>query len=113
MLSLSPRPLLFAVGSRRPKRRSAATSPRSTVITSSAFAVRDYLKSDEHIEDIARRILGLVRPGETLVVVSGAPLRGESSTAAATAEPFAQHTPGAECRVLKRPLRQAAGHAHP
>ena len=72
MLSLSPRPLLFAVGSRRPKRRSAATSPRSTVITSSAFAVRDYLKSDEHIEDIARRILGLVRPGETLVVVSGA-----------------------------------------
>jgi cell division protein FtsB len=34
-------------------------------------ATRDYLKSDEYIEYIARRVLGLVRPGETLVVVSG------------------------------------------
>jgi cell division protein FtsB len=34
-------------------------------------ALRDYLKSDEYVEEIARRILGLVRPGETLVVVSG------------------------------------------
>ena len=34
-------------------------------------AVRDYLRSDEYIEDVARRTLGLVRPGETLVVVSG------------------------------------------
>ena len=33
-------------------------------------AVRDYLQSDEYVEDIARRILGLVRPGETLVIVS-------------------------------------------
>ena len=33
-------------------------------------AVRDYLQSDEYIELVARRILGLVRPGETLVVVS-------------------------------------------
>ena len=33
-------------------------------------AVRDYLKSDEYIEDVARRVLGLVHPGETLVVVS-------------------------------------------
>ena len=33
-------------------------------------AVRDYLKSDEYIDDIARRVLGLVRPGETLVIVS-------------------------------------------
>ena len=33
--------------------------------------VRDYLKSDEYVEDVARRILGLVRPGETLVIVSG------------------------------------------
>ena len=33
-------------------------------------AVRDYLKSDEYIEYNARRVLGLVRPGETLVVVS-------------------------------------------
>jgi cell division protein FtsB len=34
-------------------------------------AVRDYLKSDEYVEYVARSVLGLVRPGETLVVVSG------------------------------------------
>ncbi|HYM14474.1 MAG TPA: septum formation initiator family protein [Dehalococcoidia bacterium] len=34
-------------------------------------AVRDYLKSDEYVEDVARRTLGLVKPGETLVIVSG------------------------------------------
>ena len=33
--------------------------------------IRDYLESDEYIEDVARRTLGLVKPGETLVVVSG------------------------------------------
>ena len=32
--------------------------------------IRDYLKTDEYIEGVARRVLGLVRPGETLVVVS-------------------------------------------
>lgn len=34
-------------------------------------AVRDYLASDEYVEDVARRVLGLVRPGETLVIVTG------------------------------------------
>lgn len=34
-------------------------------------SVRDYLKSDEYIEYVARRTLGLVFRGETLVVVSG------------------------------------------
>ncbi len=33
-------------------------------------AIRDYLKTDEYIEGVARRVLGLVRPGETLIVVS-------------------------------------------
>ncbi len=51
--------------------------------------VRDYLKSDEYIEDVARRVLGLVRPGETLVVVSGA---GGSPTRQGG---LAQRTPGA------------------
>ena len=32
--------------------------------------VRDYLQTDSYIEGVARRVLGLVRPGETLVVVS-------------------------------------------
>jgi cell division protein FtsB len=34
-------------------------------------ALREFLRSDEYIEGVARRILGLVRPGETLVIVSG------------------------------------------
>ena len=33
--------------------------------------IRSYLESDEYVEDVARRTLGLVKPGETLVVVSG------------------------------------------
>ena len=33
-------------------------------------AIREYLRTDEYIEGIARRILGLVRPGETLVIVT-------------------------------------------
>jgi cell division protein FtsB len=33
-------------------------------------AVRDYLRSDEYLEYVARRTLGLVKPGETLVIVS-------------------------------------------
>ncbi len=33
-------------------------------------AIRDYLQTDEYIEGVARRTLGLVRPGEALVIVS-------------------------------------------
>ena len=33
-------------------------------------AIRDYLQTDEYIEGVARRTLGLVRPGEVLVIVS-------------------------------------------
>jgi cell division protein FtsB len=44
-------------------------------------SVRDYLKSDEYIEDVARRVLGLVRPGETLVIVSGTEARSEPTPA--------------------------------
>lgn len=50
-------------------------------------AVRDYLKSDEYVEDIARRVLGLVRPGETLVIVS-------SSAPVTAPTPDAEPTPG-------------------
>ncbi len=47
-------------------------------------SVRDYLRSDEYIEDVARRTLGLVRPGETLVVVSSsAPPAAATATSAA------------------------------
>jgi cell division protein FtsB len=34
-------------------------------------ALREYLSSDEYIESVARRVLGLVKPGETLTIVSG------------------------------------------
>lgn len=51
-------------------------------------AVRDYLKSDEYVEDVARRTLGLVMPGETLVIVSGT-----SPTPEPTATPGARATP--------------------
>ena len=33
-------------------------------------AIRDYLRTDEYIEGVARRLLGLVRPGESLIIVS-------------------------------------------
>jgi cell division protein FtsB len=36
-------------------------------------ALRDYLNSDEYIEWIARRELGLVGPGETGIIVQPAP----------------------------------------
>jgi cell division protein FtsB len=32
--------------------------------------IKGYLQTDAYIESVARRVLGLVRPGETLVVVS-------------------------------------------
>ena len=32
-------------------------------------AMRDYLQTDEYVEGVARRVLGLVRPGETLFIV--------------------------------------------
>ena len=33
--------------------------------------LREYLRSDEYIESVARGVLGLVKPGETLTIVSG------------------------------------------
>jgi cell division protein FtsB len=42
------------------------------------LAIREYLHSDEYIEGVARRILGLVRPGETLVVVTSSEASGVS-----------------------------------
>lgn len=37
---------------------------------SQLVAVRDYLRSEEYVEYVARSTLGLVKPGETLVIVS-------------------------------------------
>jgi cell division protein FtsB len=42
-------------------------------------ALREYLRSDEYIESVASRVLGLVKPGETLAVVRGSQ-GGEAGT---------------------------------
>ena len=51
-------------------------------------AIRDYLQTDGYIEGVARRLLGLVRPGETLVIVSSsvtpAPVDAEDAAQAPT-----------------------------
>jgi len=56
------------------------------------IAVRDYLKSDEYVEYVARGVLGLVRPDETLVIVSSsappAPTPTAPITTGAAAEPW-------------------------
>ena len=49
-------------------------------------ALREYLKSDEYIEWVARRELGLVRPGEPGIIV----------ISAATATPPAEGAPSTE-----------------
>jgi cell division protein FtsB len=47
-------------------------------------AVREYLSSDEYIEGVARRTLGLVKPGETRVIVSSPDADTEQPSAAPT-----------------------------
>jgi cell division protein FtsB len=39
--------------------------------------IRDYLRSDEYIEFMARRVFGLVEPGESMVVVESPPADAE------------------------------------
>ena len=38
--------------------------------------IRDYLRTDEYIEFMARRVFGLVKPGETIVAVDSPPIVG-------------------------------------
>lgn len=49
--------------------------------------IKDYLQTDAYIEGVARRVLGLVRPGETLVIVSS------------NATPAPAATPGADAQA--------------
>jgi cell division protein FtsB len=51
-------------------------------------AVREYLESDEYIEDVARRVIGLVRPGETLVIVAGSETVATPTPASYVGEPW-------------------------
>ena len=42
--------------------------------------IRDYLRTDEYVEFMARRVFGLVKPGEKLVIVDAPhPERGEET----------------------------------
>ena len=40
--------------------------------------IRDYLRTDEYVEFMARRVFGLVKPGETLVTVDAPPAEPRS-----------------------------------
>jgi cell division protein FtsB len=50
-------------------------------------AIREYLSSDEYVESVARHVLGLVKPGETRVIVT--------SPDADTEQPPTEATPAA------------------
>jgi len=41
--------------------------------------VRDYLRTDEYVEFMARRVFGLVKPGEILVIVDAPKHQGASA----------------------------------
>ena len=47
-------------------------------------AVREYLSSDEYVESVARRVLGMVKPGETRVIVTSPEADGAQPPAKAT-----------------------------
>lgn len=49
-------------------------------------AIKSYLATDEYIERVARRVLGLVRSGETLVVVSSSVQPAPAATPSESAE---------------------------
>ncbi len=43
--------------------------------------IRDYLRTDEYVEFMARKVFGLVKPGETLVVIDAPdPVAKETET---------------------------------
>ena len=42
--------------------------------------IRDYLRTDDYVEYIARRVFGLVKPGETLVVVESPPPESDDAS---------------------------------
>jgi cell division protein FtsB len=46
-------------------------------------AIREYLSSDEYVEGVARHVLGLVKPGETRVIVMSPDADAEQSPAEA------------------------------
>ena len=58
--------------------------------------IRDYLRTDEYVEFMARRVFGLVEPGEALVIVDSPPAEtqapDESETQSSADDPTAENT---------------------
>jgi cell division protein FtsB len=52
--------------------------------------VRDYLRSDDYVEFMARRVFGLVKPGENLVIVKAPPAPGPTPSDGDPARPWWQ-----------------------
>jgi cell division protein FtsB len=42
--------------------------------------IRDYLRTDEYVEFMARRVFGLVKPGEKLIIVDAPPAPAPQET---------------------------------
>ncbi len=54
-------------------------------------ALRDYLQTNDYVEGVARRVLGLVRPGETLYIVNS------------DAQPTPEPTPSGDSKAAQEP----------
>jgi cell division protein FtsB len=52
--------------------------------------IRDYLRSDDYVEFMARRVFGLVKPGESLVIVKSPPTPTPESDPNDPAKPWWQ-----------------------
>jgi cell division protein FtsB len=52
--------------------------------------VRDYLRSDEYIEFMARRVFGFVKPGEALVIVQAPPSKPADDSGPPPGQPWWQ-----------------------
>jgi cell division protein FtsB len=50
--------------------------------------IRDYLRSDDYVEFMARRVFGLVKPGESLVIVKSPPTPTPQTDPNAPAKPW-------------------------
>jgi cell division protein FtsB len=50
-------------------------------------SIREYLSSDEYVESVARRVLGMVKPGETRVIVTSPEADAEQPLEEATPAP--------------------------
>jgi cell division protein FtsB len=62
--------------------RTSATSEEATLKQKATYltAVKNYVASDDYVEQEARRQLGYTRPGEVLYVVTSPPVKTDAKT---------------------------------